>query len=547
MIRHGKKVLICAFCLVICFACGRKKETAFYDNPGKPSYGDMMITASIGEASNLIPILASDSASHEIANYVYNGLVKLDKNLNIVGDLAESWELSKDNLTITFHLRKGVRWHDGTPFTAKDVMYTYKVIVDPKTPTPYSGDFKEVKDAQIIDDYTFRAMYKKTFAPGLISWGTSVLPAHLLEGTDITKSPLGRKPVGTGPYKFKEWIAGDRVVLTANDDYFEGKPFVGRQMIRVIPDTATIFLELKRNAIDITTLTPLQFTKQTEYPAFKREFNKFKYLSFTYVYLGYNLRHKYFKDKRVRQAISHAINKDELIEGILLGQGVEATGPYKPDMWVYNGNVKKYDYSKEKAINLLAEAGFQRGADGVLRRDGAPFEFTILVNQGNPVRIQTAEIIQKRLSEIGIQAKIRIIEWASFINEFIDKKNFEAVILAWTIPQSDPDLFDVWHSSKQGPKELNFISFENKEADELLVKARHTFDKEERKKYYFRIQEILAEEQPYTFLFVPYATLAVHKRFKGIEPAPAGITYNIDKWYVPEEQRRYKTNAAISP
>jgi peptide/nickel transport system substrate-binding protein len=224
------------------FACGRKKETAFYDNPGKPSYGDMMITASIGEASNLIPILASDSASHEIANYVYNGLVKLDKNLNIVGDLAESWELSKDNLTITFHLRKGVRWHDGTPFTAKDVMYTYKVIVDPKTPTPYSGDFKEVKDAQIIDDYTFRATYKKTFAPGLISWGTSVLPAHLLEGTDITKSPLGRKPVGTGPYKFKEWIAGDRVVLTANDDYFEGKPFVGRQMIRVIPDTATIFL-----------------------------------------------------------------------------------------------------------------------------------------------------------------------------------------------------------------------------------------------------------------------------------------------------------------
>ncbi len=220
---------------------------------------------------------------------------------------------------------------------------------------------------------------------------------------------------------------------------------------------------MKRNAIDITTLTPLQFTKQTEYPAFKREFNKFKYLSFTYVYLGYNLRHKYFKDKRVRQAISHAINKDELIEGNLLGQGVEATGPYKPDMWVYNGNVKKYDYSKEKAINLLAEAGFQRGADGVLRRDGAPFEFTILVNQGNPVRIQTAEIIQKRLSEIGIQAKIRIIEWASFINEFIDKKNFEAVILAWTIPQSDPDLFDVWHSSKQGPKELNFISFENKE------------------------------------------------------------------------------------
>jgi peptide/nickel transport system substrate-binding protein len=535
------------FCLVALFACGKKKDTAFYDDPGKPAYGDMMITASIGEASNLIPILASDGASHDIAGYIYNGLVKLDKDLNIVGDLAESWEISKDNLTITFHLRKDVKWHDGAPFTARDVMYTYKVIIDPKTPTPYSGDFKEVKEAQVIDDYTFKVIYKRPFAPGLISWGTSVLPAHLLEGTDITKSPLARKPVGTGPYMFKEWIAGDRVVLIANDNYFEGKPYIGRQMIRVIPDSATIFLELKRNAVDITTLTPLQFTKQTEYPAFKREFNKFKYLSFTYVYLGYNLRHEYFKDKRVRQAMSYAINKEELIDGILMGQGVEATGPYKPDMWVYNGNVRKYEYSKEKALNLLAEAGFQRGADGVLRKDGKPFEFTILLSQGNPVRTQSAEIIQRRLSEIGIQAKIRVIEWASFINEFIDKKNFEAVILGWTIPQSDPDLFDIWHSSKQGPKELNFMSFENKEADELLVKARHTFDREERKKYYFRLQEILAEEQPYTFLFIPYATLAVHKRFKGIEPAPAGITYNIDKWYVPEEQRRYKANAALSP
>jgi peptide/nickel transport system substrate-binding protein len=547
MITRGKKVLIYSFCFVALFACGKKKDVTFYDDPGKPAYGDMMITASIGEASNLIPILASDSSSHDIAGYIYNGLVKLDKDLNIVGDLAESWEVSKDNMTITFRLRKDVKWHDGLPFTARDVMYTYKVIIDPKTPTPYSGDFKEVKEAQVIDDYTFKVIYNRPFAPGLISWGTSVLPAHLLEGTDITKSPLARKPVGTGPYMFKEWIAGDRVVLTANDNYFDGKPYIGRQMIRVIPDSATIFLELKHNSVDITTLTPLQFTKQTEYPAFKREFNKFKYLSFTYVYLGYNLRHEYFKDKRVRQAMSYAINKEELIEGILMGQGVEATGPYKPDMWVYNGNVKKYEYSKEKALNLLVEAGFQRGADGVLRKDGKPFEFTILLSQGNQVRTQSAEIIQRRLAEIGIQAKIRVIEWASFINEFIDKKNFEAVILGWTIPQSDPDLYDIWHSSKQGPKELNFMSFENKEADELLVKARHTFDKEERKKYYFRLQEILAEEQPYTFLFIPYATLAVHKRFKGIEPAPAGIAYNIDKWYVPEAQRRYKSNAALSP
>lgn len=542
-----KKYIILFVSAVFVFSCGPKKEQGFYDDPGKPAHGDTMITASIGEASSLIPILASDSASHEIAGYVYNGLVKLDKNLNIVGDLAESWDISKDNLTFTFHLKKGVKWHDGRPFTAHDVMYTYKVIIDPKTPTPYSSDFREVKEAKVIDDFTFQVTYNKPFAPSLISWGTSILPKHLLEGKDITKSPLIRKPVGTGPYMFKEWISGDRVVLTANDAYFEGKPFIARHVIKVIPDSATMFLELKNNAIDSMSLTPLQFSKQTNYPAFKREFNRFQYPSFTYVYFGYNLKHQFFKDKRVRQAMSHAINKQEIIDGILLGQGIEATGPYKPDMWVYNKNVKKYEHSKEKALALLKEAGFEKGPDGMLSKDGKPFEFTILVNQGNDVRIRCAELIQQRLKDIGINVKIRVVEWASFINEFIDKRNFEVVILGWTISRSDPDLYDVWHSSKQGPKELNFMSFENKEVDELLVKARHTFDKNERKRCYDRIQEILAEEQPYTFLFIPYANLAIHKRFKGIEPAPAGIGYNIFKWYVPEEQRRYKSNVAISP
>jgi peptide/nickel transport system substrate-binding protein len=541
-----KRLLIYALFIFLSISCSQREDVALYDNPGTPTYGDTIITASIGEPSNLIPILSTDSPSHDVASFVYNGLVKYDKNLNIVGDLAESWELSRDNLSIVFHLRKNVKWHDGKPFTAHDVMYTYIVTVDPKTPTAYAGDFLLVKEAKVLDDYTFKVTYGKPFAPALISWSTAILPRHLLEGRDITTSPLSRKPVGTGPYVFKEWIPGDRVVLLANEQYFEGKPYIERYIMRIIPDTATMFLELKHYSIDMMGLTPLQFVRQTDYPRFNREFNKFKYLSFSYTYIGYNLKHPFFKDKRVRQAISYAINKKEIIDGILLSQGVEATGPYKPDMWAYNGDVRRHEYNKEKAISLLYEARFKKDSDGVLRRDGNPFEFTLLVNQGNDVRIKCAELVQKRLSEIGITVKIRVIEWASFINEFIDKRNFEAVILGWTIP-NDPDIYDIWHSSKQGVKELNFISFENKEVDELLVKARHTLNREERKRYYFRIQEILAEEEPYTFLFVPYATLAIHKRFKGIEPSPSGLTHNFIKWYVPEGQRRYKTNAALSP
>lgn len=546
----NKKNLIPLFfillCLCLLLSCGRKKDRARYDDPGKPAYGDMIITGAIGEPSNLIPILSSDSASHEIASYVYNGLVKYDKDLTIVGDLAESWEISKDSLSITFRLREGVRWHDGKPFTAHDVMYTYRVTVDPATPTAYSGDFKLVRKAEVLDDHTFRVTYDKPFAPALISWSVAILPKHLLEGKDITASPLKRRPVGTGPFVFTEWVPGDRVILTANPDYFEGRPCIGRFMMKIIPDTATMFLELKNNSIDLMGLTPLQYVKQTGYPAFEREFNRFKYLASAYTYIGYNLRNSLFKDKRVRQALAHAINKQEIIDGILLGQGIEATGPFKPDMWAYNGKVKRYEYSPERALALLREAGYERDADGVLRKDGRPFEFTILVNQGNVVRIQSAELIQRRLSTIGITMRIRVLEWATLVNDFIDKRSYEAVLLGWTIP-NDPDPFDVWHSSKQGPKELNFIGFENRETDELLVRARHTLDRAERKKSLDRLQEILAEEQPYTFLFVPYSTVALHRRFKGAQPAPAGIMYNFIKWYVPENQMRYRSNAAVSP
>lgn len=546
MSSSPKQIALFIVVFLVMISCSSRKEAQFYDDPGTPAIGDTIITASIGEPSNLIPILSTDSPSHEISSYVFNGLVKYDKDLNIIGNLAESWEISKDNLTITFRLRKGVKWHDGQPFTAHDVMYTYKITVDPNTPTAYAGDFQLVKEARVIDDYTFQVRYGKPFAPALISWGSAILPRHLLEGKDISASPLIRKPVGTGPFMFKEWLSGDRVILTANPDYFEGRPRLDRYMMRIIPDSATMFLELKQHGVDMMGLAPLQAVRQTDYPKFKREFNKFNYLSFSYVYLGYNLRHRIFKDKRVRQAISYSLDKKEIIDGVLMGQGVEATGPYKPDMWAYNGNVRRYEHNREKALTLLEEAGFQRGGDGILRKNGEPLEFTILVNQGNIVRIQCAELIQKRLADMGIKVKIRVLEWASLINEFIDKRNFDAIILGWTI-SLDSDQFDIWHSSKRGKKELNFIGYENAEVDELLVKARHTLNQDERKKYYARFQEILAEEQPYTFLFVPYANTAVHKRFKGIKPAPAGIMYDFIKWYVPENQQRYGTRAAISP
>ncbi|MHB8138037.1 MAG: peptide-binding protein [Smithellaceae bacterium] len=504
-----------------------------------PAYGDILVRGDIGDASNLIPILASDSASHSIAGMVYNGLVKYDKDMNIVGDLAESWDITQNGLVITFKLRKSVRWHDGKPFTSADVLYTYQVTIDPKTPTAYNGDFLKIKKAEALDDYTFRVTYDKPFAPALISWASAVLPKHLLSGTDITKSPLSRHPVGTGPYKFKEWVAGQKIVLVSNDDYFEGRPYIDGRITRIIPDTATMFLELRALNLGMMGLTPLQYTRQTDNNLFKENFNKYRYLAFAYTYLGYNLKNPLFTDKRVRQAISHAIKKDEIISGVLLGLGKPATGPYKHGTWVNNDKVKTYNYDPARARELLQQAGWtDANKDGILEKDGKPFEFEILTNQGNETRQKCAEIIQRQLKEVGITAKIRILEWSAFVTNFINKRRFDAVILGWTIPP-DPDAYDVWHSSKTKPEELNFVSYNNPEADAMLERGRSTFNQDERKKYYDRFQEILAEDQPYTFLYVPEELIIISSRIRGVEPAPIGIGHNYIKWYVPKDEQKY--------
>ncbi len=533
---------IAALLLLSLVACDRDQGPVkpIGRGPGTPAYGDALVIGSIGDASNLIPLLASDTSSHDIASLVYNGLVKYDKELKLVGDLAKSWEIAPDGLTIIFRLRRGVKWHDGVEFTARDVLYTYRVTIDPKTPTAYAEDFKQVKSLETPDCYTVRVRYGKPFAPALASWGMNILPAHLLEGKEITKSELARHPVGTGPYLFKEWIAGQKIVLEAFPDYFEGRSRIGRYVNRIIPDSSTMYMELKAGGLDMMGLTPVQYARQTATPEFKARFNKYRYPASAFTYLGYNLRNPLFADRRVRQALTSAINKDEIVHGVQLGMGQVAHGPYKPGTWPYNPRISDFDYNPGRAKALLAEAGWQqKNRDGILVRDGRPFQFTVITNQGNAERLKAAEIIQQRLRDVGIDMRIRVIEWASFITNFIDKRNFEAVLLGWTITP-DPDIYDVWHSSKTGPKELNFIGYQNNEVDRLIEEGRGTFDMERRRRCYFRIQEILAVDQPYTFLFVPDALPAVSARFRGIEPAPAGIMHNFIHWYVPKEEQLYQ-------
>ncbi len=501
--------------------------------------GDRIIFGTIGEASNLISYLSTDSASHEIASLIFVAPLRYNKDLEPEPWAAETWSIEDNGKRMRFTLRKGILWEDGQELTAEDVAFTYRVVTDPATASPYAEDFLRVKEFKVLDRYSFEVTYEHFFTRAVASWMNPILPRHILEGQNIRNTPFSRRPIGAGPYRLKAWESGSRISLEASPAYFEGAPNIKEVVYRIIPDDATMFMETRAGRLDVMNLSPLQYLRQSSGPFWEREFRKYQYLASVYIFLGFNLEHPFFSDLKVRKAISQAINRQDLVQGVLLGLGVAAFGPFKPGSWAYHPTLKPVSQDFAAAKKLLKEAGFTPGKNGILERQGKPLSFTILTNQGNEQRILTATVIQSQLAKIGVDARIRTVEWAAFIREFVNKGRFDAVILGWTIPQ-DPDIFQIWHSSQAHDGGLNFIHYRNPALDRLLEEARATPNQQARVAMYAKIQEILAEDQPYCFLFVPYALPIVQSRFQGISPALAGIMYNFDKWWVPRAQQRYK-------
>jgi peptide/nickel transport system substrate-binding protein len=522
--RKGFPGLLLAACCLL--ACNFSQSA---------DYGDAYVDSSIGDASVLNPVLASDSASNDIIGLVFNGLLKYDKNIQLVGDLAQSWDVSRGGLVITFHLRKGVRWHDGLPFTADDVLFTYEKLRDPQVHTPFASDFDDVDSVKAPDPYTVRVVYKKAFAPGLASWGMGIIPKHIFEKGDFNTHPANRHPIGTGPYRFKEWKTDQYILLEANPDYFEGRPFVQRYVYRIIPDSSVQFLEMRNESIDSISLTPDQYKA---YDSIFEHHQRYRYPSFKYVYFGFNLRDEMFKDKRIRTALAYALDRQSMVQGIVLGLGQPITGPFPVTSWAYNSAVQPMPYDPEKAKALFAECGWKADGSGRLMKDGKPFAFTLMTNQGNKTRELCAQVIQQQLKKLGIDVTIRIMEWSTFIHEYIDKKNFEAVVLGWQLGR-DPDNYSMWHSSQQKEGQYNFCSYTNPQVDRWLVDARGTFNFEKRRDLYRQIHAQIAEDLPYIFLYCPDELVAIHKRFHGPEVAPLGLAWNFREWWVPTPDQKY--------
>lgn len=508
--------------------------------------GGSLIDAMVGEPSGLIPMIAGESAASAIASNIFNSLLKYDQNLELEGELAQSWSVSADQRTITFKLKPELQWADGEPLTSADALFTWQLVTNENTRTPYGSDYKLVIKAEAPDPLTFRVSYLEPYAPALDTWaGLQILPRHLLEGQDINTTAFARHPVGSHYYQLEQWRNGERITLVRNPLATQGQARIERLVSRIIPDAASQFLELMADNIDIMNLNPIQFARIfPARPDLSRKISLHKELGNSYTYLGFNLKRKPFDDIRVRQAINHAIDKQELIDGVLLGLGEPVASPYKPGTRWSNPDLKPYPYDPQKARELLQAAGYSdSNGDGILDKDGKPFTFEILTNQ-NKQREMSAVLIQRRLQEIGIDARIRVLEWASFIGRFIKTGEFDAVVLGWSL-SLDPDQYSIWHSSQQAPGQFNFLGYNNPEVDQLLERGRLELNPDKRMKIYHEFARILQADSPIVYLYAGYGLPAIHRRVKGIiDPAPpAGVSYNSHEWYIPVPLRRTEISA----
>jgi peptide/nickel transport system substrate-binding protein len=542
------RVLCIGILLALLSACGNSRSLPQpnLDAPYSAESGGTMIDAMAGEPSGLIPMIAGESAASAIASHIFNSLLKYDRNLELEGELAQSWKVSKDQKTITFRLKPDLKWADGAPLTSEDVLFTWKLVTDDKTRTPYGADYKLVTKTETPDSRTFRVSYGQPYAPAMDSWaGLQILPKHLLEGQDINTTAFARKPVGSHYYQLEEWKNGERISLIRNQNATQGPPRIDRLVSRFIPDPASQFLELMADNIDVMNLNPIQYARIVPArPEMSKKVALYKELGNGYTYLGFNLKRKPFDDVRVRRAINYAIDKQELIDGVLLGLGEPVTSPYKPGTRWVNPRLKPYPYEPEKARQLLKQAGFEdHDGDGILDRDGKPLAFEILTNQ-NKQREMSAVLIQRRLKEIGIDAKIRVLEWASFLGRYIKPGDFDVVVLGWSL-SLDPDQYSIWHSSQNKPGQFNFINYNNPQVDKLLEQGRLELDPGKRMKLYHEFSRILLEDSPIVYLYEGYGLPAISKRVRGIDnPAPpAGIGWNSQDWYIPSPLRRPEISA----
>jgi ABC-type transport system substrate-binding protein len=462
---------------------------------------------------------------------------------------------TEHNPVLVFRLRPDVKFHDGHVFDAYDVKFTYEAIMNPKNISPRLADYEPVKKVEASDPLTVRIVYKRLYSPAFGTWAMGILPEHLLNHEALSKeairrgmdpekfsmrqSTFSRRPVGCGPFVFREWKSDQYIVLDRFESYWEGPPNYRRFTYRIIPDLLTQEMEFYAGTVDTYGVQPHQVQRLEKDPTYQ----SFSGLSFGYTYIGYNMRRRPFDDSRVRTALSMAIDVEKIIHYVLHGQGERITGPFVKQTDYYNRTIKPVPYDPQGALKLLEEAGWRRNREGWLEKNGQRFQFTLITNSGNDIRKSVMAIVQDAWRQIGVDVRTDLLEWSVFIQERVNKLDFDALVLGWQMG-IEPDLYQIWHSSQTNPQYLNFVGFSNPEADDLIIKIRQEYNHERQVSFCHELHEIIAREQPYTFLYVGRWTAILDKRivikevgsdgtvaYRKIKPTKTGnYTFYFNKW-----------------
>jgi len=527
-------------------------------DPDYKDEGDWLVMAST-EPQKLNPLTSSDAYASIIQGYILHSLLERDNNVptKFIPSLATRWEISEDKLTYTFWLDKRARWADDTPVTADDVVFTYETIMNPTVECAHGRVYYvDVKECRKLDDHTVQFVYKKRYWRALsVLGGLQAIPRHFYETQELEQyrgdpkkykeefskafNKRNRDLLGNGPYKLGKWETGKQVIVERDQGYWrlEKRPYLDRIVFRIIQEPQARLQALQSGAIDRTGLSPDQWKKQTAKTSFTDRFRKDKWLANGYNYIGWNLRKKWFQDRRVRRALTHLTPRTLIRDKVYKGLAKIATGNFNAKTPAHDKSIQPYAHDPNEAARLLDEAGWKdTDGDGIRDKDGLAFKFELMLPSGSDTSRQIGSLVRQHYQQAGIEVSVKQVEWAVFL-QFIDKREFDACCLGWSMGlEADP--YQIWHSSvADKERSSNFVGFKNAECDKIIEDARVCFDEEKRNKMFHRFHQIMHEEQPYTFLMVRYALVAVDKRYQDVRVYPMG--YDTYEWFVPLDSQKW--------
>jgi peptide/nickel transport system substrate-binding protein len=517
-------------------------ESLFGDDYEEPqNQGGQIIEGAFAEAATLNGILTHDTASSRVISMITKTLIiNHPVTTEPEPELAEDWEISDDGVEYVFNLREDVTWHDGEQLTADDVVFTFETHMDPDTGSPRHTQLVDrIESVEAVDDYTVQFTLNRPVSAFLQANLTNyIVPEHILgdvDPADLASHPYSTGEAGTtigcGPFVFEEWISDDHVTLSSYEDFYRGAPNIDQWIRRIVPDQTVLAQQLGTGEIDYAGVEE----SDVETLEAQDNVNLTTYDTFGFTYYAYQLdpeRTTLFQEPEVRQALLYALDRQALIDAIRFGIGKVAVGTMPVASWAYNpdGIDRHYDYDPDRARELLAEAGWEEGDDGVLERDGERFSFEVYTNSGNQIREQYVAVMQEQWREIGIECIPQTEEWNAFLERFDSTRDFEMILIgfSWGV---DPDQETMWHTDAQEGG-FNRVRYSNPEVDELLEQGLATTDPDERIEIYTEMQNIILEDLPLAILDFPQGIVGVNQRCHNIFPNDAAFTANAHEWWV---------------